>query len=215
MSAPKKKKATLNGLGGIDQDLVFEYCNRSVVTLEEACEWIKANYHIEMSSHQLGIWLRDERVQKGVAARLDQIREDSARAGLIGKAFGDVLDLNDVNTKMIQQAVFQELQKEPGKRDEKRLADYMNMAIRSRAQETREKAVALQARRFFFSATKAALKCASQLQEIDKGDEDEMEKIEKALVVLFGEEPERFESFVNPDEEIDVPAEEGPGDCRP
>jgi len=202
----KKKRTNLDVLDPLDQELVFSHCNTAPVTLVKGCEWIKRTYNIETSPTRLSAWLQNQRAEKSEGARLQQIREESAKATLIGKVLAVALDLNEVNSRMIQQAVFQELQKEPEERNEKRLVAYMDLAIKSRAQEVKEKTVALQARRLYFNASKEALKCAAELQEINKGDGDEMEKIEKAMVVLFGEDPEGFES--SPQSEIQKPKPE-------
>jgi hypothetical protein len=66
----------------------------------------------------------------------------------------------------------------------------MQLAIKARDQEIREQTVMLQARRFYFDASKAVLREADKLEEINKGPGDEREKIDKIILLLFGERPD-------------------------
>ena len=117
--------------------------------------------------------------------QLDKIAADSDRAGFISKVFGRAAEIAQANSVLVAQAVFEEFRKPEGKRDEKRLVQFMNLALKGRS-------VDLGYNRFRFDGARAALENAAQLQEINKGGGDEREKIEKAIALLFGEKPSGF-----------------------
>jgi hypothetical protein len=190
----RKKRGSLNTLDDIDQDLVFSHCEPASVTLEDGIEWIKETYSVEIKKSALSDWLRKRRIEHSQSARFDKIREDKACATMMGKVFGTALELASGNVKMIQQAIFEELQKPIGERAEKRLGLYMDLAIKARAQEIKQQALALDKDRFQFNAARSALKAAAQLQQINQTGGDERSKIEQASLLLFGEDPEGFES---------------------
>lgn len=124
--------------------------------------------------------------------QLDKLRDASNFATLVGKAVGTATEINEANSVLISQIVFEEMRKPAGERDEERLVAYMKLALQAWAQVLRSRAVDLGYNRFKFDAAKRARECVKELREIDEGDGDEREKIEKAMVVLFGPKPIGF-----------------------
>jgi transposase len=167
------------------QEEVYKHCGG--ISLDEGVRWIQEELDVEVSSSSLGTWLRKRRIDKANAERLEEIRNDSDRATLVGKVFGAAAALTEANTILFAQAVFEEFLKPVAERDEKRLVQYMNIALKGRT-------VGLAYSRHHFDAAKSATEKAAELQKINAGDEDETEKIEKAMVLLFGEEPSGFTS---------------------
>jgi hypothetical protein len=145
-------------------------------------QWLKEEKRIELSTQALGNWLRMKGNEKAYVATLERIRDNSHRATLVTNVFGAAASLTDASNVMIAQVVFEELNKKPEERDEKRLAQFMKLALQGRS-------VSLARERFQFDAAKRAREHAAELQEINEGEGDETEKLEKAMILLFGEEP--------------------------
>jgi len=177
---------TFGTLSPEQRRMVCAHCE--TVSLDQGIRWIKEEFGLTISSSALSRWLRRRRDDQAADHRLEEIRDDSRRAALIGKVFGAANTLAEANTVLVAQAVFEELRKPAAERDEKRLAQFMNLALKART-------VGLAHHRFHFDAAKRATQCAAQLQKISQEAGGEREKIEKAMVVLFGEEPSGFQSM--------------------
>jgi len=182
--------ALLNRLKPDQQDEVIARCESS--TLEEGVKWVKAQFNITISTCAMSRWLKKQKMDGAASARLEEIRAARQFATRMGKVVGSATEITDANSVMIAQAVFEELLKEKEDRDETRLAKYMSVALKAREQETRGKALSLAESRFRFDASKAALREAARLQEINQGPEDEQEKIDKVMLLLFGPKPIGF-----------------------
>ena len=148
MTSLSKPQTPLDSLDPEHQASAFAHCEQAGVTLEEGVSWLRETYNIQLSSAGLGEWLKEQRLARSESARLQQIREDTARAALLGKVFGGTLEISETSIRMIQQAIFQELLKPAHERDESRLSAYMNLAIKARAQDLKSENIALQHEKF-------------------------------------------------------------------
>lgn len=188
-----RSRSALGTLDAAQRDAVVAYCAHA--SLADALRWLEAQFGIKIASTStLGRWLQKQRILKSIESQLALISDDSERATLIGKLVGAATALTDANIVLVAQAVFEELRKPAEERDEKRLAQYMTFAIRVRAQNITARSVDLAYERHRFNAAKRAMQVAADLQQINQGGGDEREKIEKAIVLLFGEEPGGFDS---------------------
>jgi hypothetical protein len=115
--------------------------------------------------------------------RLQRIEDNRDRASLVNQVCQGSDAMTEANAALFAQAIFEEFNKPAEEQDEKRLVQYMSVALKARS-------VDLAYERFNFDAAKRAIKCAAQLQEINVGAGGEDEKIQKAITVLFGERPQ-------------------------
>lgn len=180
----------LNRLTPDQQEEVLAYCEG--VTIREGITWLEAQFNVTLSKRSLSDWLKKRRIDLAAVARLKEIRQARDHAARIGKVISSATELTEANTVLIAQAVFEELMKPEEHRDEARLARYMSAALKARGQEIKDKSLSLAESRFRFDASKAALREAARLQEINLGPEDEREKIEKVMLLLFGPKPTGF-----------------------
>ena len=192
---PEKLRKTrpdsiLGMLNPEQKDEVETYCEE--VSLEKGVQWLAEHMNLSVSTNGLSAWLQRRRTERTYAANLEKIRENSNHATLVGNVFGAAAALTEANIVMLAQAVFEELNKEPEERDEKRLLLYMKLALQGRN-------MALAYERFHFDAAKKATECAKELQAINEEQGDEREKIEKAIVLLFGMRPYNTTFQTEPD----------------
>jgi len=191
---PKYRKirgdGTLNRLKPEQQDEVFAYCESA--TLNEGVKWLKAQFNVTLSPHNLSVWLKQQRIDFAAAVRLKEIRQARDHATLFGKVLASATELTETNVVLIAQAVFEELMKPEERRDEAKLARYMSVTLKARGQEIKDKSLSLAEDRFRFDASKAALREAARLHKINQEPEDEREKIEKVMLLLFGPRPDGF-----------------------
>jgi hypothetical protein len=159
------------------------------VSIQDGVLWLKTEFNLQTSSSALSTWLRRERARRSMAERMERLLLAREQALLVGRTVGNATGITAANSVLISQAVFEEMQKEPILRDQKKLTELMRLCLAARDQEIKEKVLALNHSRFQFNASKAALQHAKKLQEITEGGGDEREKIEKVMVLLFGEEP--------------------------
>jgi hypothetical protein len=157
------------------------HCER--ISREEGVSWIKEQFNIDLSASALGIWLRKRRIDANFALHLESIRDDTERARLVAEVFGAAATLTKANSVLIAQAVFEEFRRPAAERDEKRLTQYMNLALKGRS-------VDLAYDRFYIDSARKASEHAAEIQKINDGEGDETEKIQEVIRLLFGEEPE-------------------------
>jgi hypothetical protein len=165
------------------QEVIEAHCTK--LKVEEGAEWLRNEMKIEVSGNALATWLRKRQAEKAFAARLEEIRKSSECATLVANEVGAAAVLTEANIVLIAQVVFEELNKKPEERDEKRMAQYMKLALQGRS-------VSLAYDKFYFDAAKTAEERASELQAIREGDGDEREKLDKVIEILFGVKPARF-----------------------
>jgi len=180
--------ARLNQLTQGQQDRVVAHCEG--VTLAEGVKWLKAQFNIKLTDICLSRWLKRQRLNVVVQARLTRIQDARDNATLMGKAIGSAAEFTNANFVLIAQAVFEELLKEEDDRDEAKLASYMTMALRAQGNDLKDRTVGLSYKRFYWDKSKTALKHAPELIRISESDADEDAKIEKAMLLLFCEKPE-------------------------
>lgn len=183
-----RSDSKLHRLTPEQKDAAFAHCE--AVKLEEGVQWLKAEMGIQISVKNLCVWLQRQRLQRSMAGPLKRIADDRDRATLVGDVVGMATEITEANIALISQAVFEEFREPAEKRDEKRLAKYMTLALKAREQGLKSRAIDLAFNRFHFDAARRARECVAELQEINKGDGDEREKIERAMKLLFGERPE-------------------------
>jgi hypothetical protein len=190
VTEPRKKTGNLDKLDPIDQDLVYSHCEPAGMTLLEGVEWIKDTYGIVISMNRLSVWLRKHRVARSNEGRLEKLREARDSAMLIGRVVGTATGITNANSTLIAQAVFEELGKAPGERNEERLVAFMELGLKAKREENRAAALRVIEEKFRFDAAAAALKAAGELQAINASGGDEREKVKRAITVLFGEGPD-------------------------
>jgi len=137
---------------------------------------------------------REEQIQPGYQARREQICGAGGCAKLVGAAVGIAREMTEANITLVAQAAFEEFLKAPEERDAKLLAKYMALALRARDLELKGSADQLAREKHYYNLAKKSLEYVKQLKAINDSDDDEREKIEKVMVLLFGEKPIGFES---------------------
>ena len=93
------------------------------------------------------------------------------------------------NSLLFANAVFNEFKKPESERDENRLIRYMDLALKARDMEIRAGAVQLGYQRFRFATARTLPN-----GEPEPSPAENRKKMEKAMLLLFGEEPEGFVS---------------------
>jgi hypothetical protein len=170
------------------QEQVFAHCEP--IRLRDGVAWLKTEFEITLAETRLRIWLRKERVRKNIEARLDKICEARDGAKLIAGAVRSASEITDANLVLLAQAAFEEFLKDPEKRDAKLLAEYMAFALRARDLELRGSANQLAREKHYFDLAKKSLEFVDQLRAINDSPDDERTKVDKAMVLLFGERPD-------------------------
>jgi hypothetical protein len=128
-----------------------------------------------------------------IGARLDEISDTSREANLICKAFGKASEITEANLVLLAQATSQELAKKPEERDAKLLAQYFAIALRARDLDLKDSAHQLCREKHYYDLARKSLEFVAQPKDINDGEEDEREKIQKAILLLFGEDAIGFE----------------------
>jgi hypothetical protein len=162
------------------QELLYKECEK--LTVKNAIVWLKEEHALEVNETALSRWMSKRREDLEFINRLQDIRDDRDKAGLVGGILGAAAEFSEANCVMISQAVFEELRKEKEDRDEVRLMKLMELALKAdRSGLARTK--------FQYNAVRLARKHATELVEINGSNEDEETKIDRAMILLFGEGP--------------------------
>ncbi len=169
------------------RDAAFAHCQD--ISLDEGVRWIKESCHVLIGKSALGEWLREQRIERSMAAELAALRDNQQGASLVNDAASGATPLTVANSVLFANAIFAEFRKPDGKRDENRLIRYMGLALKARELEIRERAGQLSIMRFRHGIGKETAK-----REEDPV--DEQAKIDKVMLTLFGPEPLGFQ---NPD----------------
>lgn len=135
---------------------VFKRCE--LLTLPEGVEWLKSEHKIETSPGRLGVWLNKIRIDLSNATQTELVRDDRDRATLMGGVMGAATAITGANVTLIAQAVFEEFRKPAEKRDEQRLVNYMQLALKARAHDLKSRVVELDGEKF-----KAAIRTKLQM----------------------------------------------------
>jgi hypothetical protein len=170
------------------QEQVFDHCYG--IRLRDGAAWLKAEFGITLAESKLLLWLREERVRRTLEAQLDKIRDARDGAKLIAGAIGTASEITDANLVLVAQAAFEEFLKKPEERNAKLLGDYMALALRARDLELRGSANQLAREKHYYDLAKKSLEYVEQLKGINDSVDEERVKIDKAMVLLFGEQPE-------------------------
>ncbi len=166
------------------QRTTFAHCDR--VSLAEGVQWVKRQYDLQVSNSALSAWLRRHRPSRPVAGPLQRLGDNRDLATFVGNVIGTATEITDQNIVSFAQAVFEEFQKTAEERNERRLVQFMTLALKAKDQEIRARSVDLAQDRFHFDAAKQALAFASELQRIHDSGADDRAKIEEAMTILFG-----------------------------
>jgi hypothetical protein len=178
----------LDRLTAEQQEHVYAHCKE--LRLRDGVAWLKEQFAISLAESSLRLWLRKERVRRDIAARLDKISDARDGARLISAAIGSAKEITEANLVLLAQAAFEEFLKEPEQRNAKLLGEYMAFALRARDLELRGSANELAREKHYYDLAKKSLEYVEQLKGINDSDDDERAKIDKAMVLLFGERPE-------------------------
>jgi len=180
------------------QEAAWLHCE--YVSLPEGVLWLKSQFNLTTSRSALSNWLRRRRAKNSLDACFNRLLDTREQALLIGKLFRSATKITVANSVLISQAAFEELQKKSEDRDDAKISTLMRLALQAKEQEIKEKVVALQAHRLQFDAAKVVHRKFKELKDIDDGDGDEATKIEKVMLLLFGERPDVTDfSEVGPD----------------
>jgi hypothetical protein len=205
----KKSGMRLDRLTREQRDAMFENCER--MRLEDGVVWIKEQYNVEVAIQTLRKWLGKERDDKAAGEQLQNIRDDKDRALLMERVIGPSSVFTDANSTLFAQAVFEEFRKPAEERDQERLIRYMELAIKAKNQELKERVIKLGYDKFHFDGARAALGHVDELQGINASPADEDEKIEQAIEILFGKTPKNttFEPETSPDSSAATQGQDG------
>jgi hypothetical protein len=163
--------------------------------LYETAAVLKREHKLEVSINTISRWLAKIRTQKADARfyqLISEIRDDRERAEQLGKEIGNAQKLSAANIMIIQQMLFRARQTGNPKQM-MAAAQMLSMVLTAVAKEKASEASVISAEtqrsRFQFDAAKAALAAAGQLQEISKSKGSEKEKVDRAIVAVFGTKP--------------------------
>jgi hypothetical protein len=187
-----RPNARMQRLTPLQKDSCFAHCETTPV--REAVRWIKAQFNITISKSSLSAWLREQRIERSMSAELAALRDNHYGASLVSDVAGASTPITVANSVLFASAVFNEFKKSPAERDENRLVRYMDLALKARDLEIRASAVQLSFERYRSDAARKPANCPSDPQSLAESYADEREKIEKAMLLVFGEEPARFVS---------------------
>ena len=184
----RRPKKSLKRLKAGQKEEILEHCGN--MAPKDARDWIKLKFGIETTESNLGAWFGREQTLRSIGARLDQIRATRDGVKLMSEAFGWATDLTEASILMLAQAAFEELLKEPEKRDPQVVSRYMSLALRARELGLKGSAHELAREKHYYDLARRSLAYAAELKSINDSYDDERDKIERAMVVLFGVRPD-------------------------
>jgi hypothetical protein len=186
----RRSDSILDGLTAGEQEIVFEHCEKR--KLEDGVRWLKAELDVQLDKSNLGRWLEKVRNDRVFSDLLAEIRADADRSELVAESLGDVGRLNESNIKLLSQALFA-AQRTGNMAAVKNAVFGLSMVVEALAKDRSATASVITAEtsrsRFQFDAAKKALAHAAELQSISKSSGSEREKVERAIVRLFGQKP--------------------------
>jgi len=189
-SSPHKRPPgkQLDQLSTQQQEQVFTHCD--AIELCDGVAWLKTEFDITLTEAGLQMWLREERLRPGMQPRLDKIGEARDGARLISKVLGCAGEITEANVVMLAQAAFEEFLKKPEERDSKLLAEYMVLALRARDLDLKGSANRLAREKHYYDLARKSLAYVEKLKSINDSAGDERAKVNRAIVLLFGERPD-------------------------
>jgi len=174
------------------KDTAYSHCQ--TLSIREGVRWLKEKFNLSTNRKTLGSWLQEQRIERSMAAELADLRDNQQGASLIKDVAPDVTPLTVANSVLFASAVFKEFRKPDGERDENRLIRYMDLALKARDLDIRASAVRLSLERFHLEAAKKSADSTGELQMGWDGGSEDRKKIQKAMDLVFGEEPRGFVS---------------------
>ena len=175
------------------QDTAFAHCQ--TVSIRDGVRWLKEQFDLSINRNSLGIWLQEQRVERSMAAELAELRENQqASVFMTGAAGLSSTPITAANSVLLANAVFKEFRKPVAERDENRLIRYMVLALKARELEIKASAVRVNSQRFRSGAPGKPANSFDDPQSDGDVDPDERDKMEKAMILVFGEEPHGFKS---------------------
>jgi hypothetical protein len=188
----KRPESRMGRLTQPQQDLAFDHCH--TIPVRDAVLWLKAQFNLQISKSALALWLRQQRVERSMAAELAALRDNQHGATLVEEVFGQSTPLTIANSVLFASAVFNEFRKPEAERDQNRLVRYMDLALKARDLEIRASAVQLNYERM---RRDSSMKSATTIPPDPDSIAAEREKTKEAMVLLFGERPIAFKSNSN------------------
>ncbi len=175
------------------RDEVYAYIERH--TLNEAQAWLIEHFNIELSTTAIGRWAEKRRRAKAdfaFANLLRDIKADQEQAVELSNEVGQATEMADANVVMLSQALF-EAKRSGNPAALKNAAKLFSMVLESVAKSKTAQANLIAAEtgrdKFQYDAAKSALANAAELQRINQGSGDEDAKVERAIISLFGRNP--------------------------
>jgi len=134
-----------------------------------------------------------------MADRMESLLLSREKAAIMRKIHSGATEMTVANSVLISQAVFEEMQKDPSGRDQKKMVELMRLCLTARDQELREKKLSLEQNRFRSNSSKVNPAHRKQSDKPEITPEEEREKVERAMLRVFGPEPPAF--YVPPEKE--------------
>ena len=183
-------------LSEAEQEAFFAVIERT--TLKEAASWLLVHHEIILSTTAIGKWAEKMR-RKGDDFRfqrlLRELRHDNEQATIMAGEIGSAAQLNDANVLLLSQALFSARRTgDPAelKAAAKLFAMVMESVAKAKAAEAAVIAASTSRDKFQFDAAKSALEHIDTLQSIKASSGDDREKVERAVVAVFGRRPGTF-----------------------
>jgi hypothetical protein len=175
---------------------LYEKLEHGGMTYVQAQDYLLKTCGINISSSAICQWAGKRRRAKAdadFARLLAEIKADKQQALDLGKEAGEAHQLNDANVLMFSQALF-EAKRSNDPRAMKQAADLFSTVLeavaKTRSADARMISAENSRNKFQFDAAKQALLHAAELQKIRRSNKgSEREKIDRAVVTLFGERP--------------------------
>ena len=190
---PKSRSEIDKHLSEEERDGLFALVEST--TLKEGAAWLRTRYDIDLSPTALGKWAeKRRRKSKDVAFQelLAGLRYDNEQASAVAAEIGSAAQLNDANVMLLGQALFS-ARRTGDPAEIKNAAKLFAMVLEANAKAKTAEASVIVAEtgrnRFQFDAAKAALAHAEELQRINTSKGSEREKIERAILAVFGRHP--------------------------
>ena len=176
-----------------EQEAFFALVERT--TLVEGSVWLKRNDKVQRSPTCIGKWAEKQR-RKADDFRFQQLlqdmRYDNEQATVMAGEIGTAAQLNDANVLLLSQALFSARRTgDPGelKAAAKLFSMVMESVAKSKAAEAAVITASTSRDKFQFDAAKSALEHAETLQSIKASSGDDRDKVERAVLAVFGRRP--------------------------
>lgn len=194
MAEHPKPKSQLGKLPQDVQEKVFLFVEGG--TLAKAQAWLRDEWELDLSASTISRWATKYRTDKASAEfqlRLIELTAARNSAVEMKRQLGDLGVINEANLGLLSQA-FLNAQISGDTKTIKALGFLFTATMDSVSKLRRADAAVADSitsqQKFQFDAAKIALKHAAKLQEINKSTATEKEKVERAVIHMFGTKPE-------------------------